>query len=172
MSSSEFNPNNDTYEYRERDSFFAFRSSSKTKRHRNVFPTPHSPEMHKTAGLLPVRKRLISAFVVSVDVVIVSRAFPVGRMHFISSAAFCTQRGHEFRSARKTASLYTGVPLSFSRSISMDGGNQVECARGVLRRKIGLSVMARSPVASSRHSWKGRLAPSIVRRIEGFIQQL
>jgi hypothetical protein len=47
----------------------------------------------------------------------------------------------------------------------LDGGNQVEYARGALRRKIGLSVMVRSPVASSRHSWKGRLAPSIAQRM-------
>jgi hypothetical protein len=47
----------------------------------------------------------------------------------------------------------------------LDGGNQVEYARGALRRKIGLSVMVRSPVGSSRHSWKGRLAPSIAQRM-------
>ena len=66
-------------------------------------------------------------------------------------AAFCTQRGHEFRSARKTASLYAGVPLSFSRSISIPAAYS-RCLNGKSERVSRARTEVRNSVIASSYS--------------------
>src|ERR1700722_17592123 len=66
-------------------------------------------------------------------------------------AAFCTQRGHEFRSARKTASLYAGVPLSFSRSIFIPAAYS-RCLNGKSERVSLARTEVRNSVKASSYS--------------------
>jgi hypothetical protein len=66
-------------------------------------------------------------------------------------AAFCTQRGHEFLSARKTASLYAGVSLSFSRSISIPAPYS-RCLNGKSERPSRARTEVRNSVKASSYS--------------------
>jgi hypothetical protein len=75
-------------------------------------------------------------------------------------AAFCTQRGHEFLSARKTASLYAGVPLSFSRSISIPAAYS-RCLNGKSERLSRARTEVRKSVIASSYSCNARATSAL-----------
>jgi hypothetical protein len=72
-------------------------------------------------------------------------------MRINKPATFCTQCSHEFLSARKTASLYAGVPLSFSRSISVPAIYS-RCLNGKSERPSRARTEVRNSVKESSYS--------------------